>query len=627
MSLPQLFLTPSRAAQAARRTQDEDQADFIWKIAGTAELVAAILKQLDGSDSDGMVDPDGRRACDQAAAFARLNVYAYTVARQEDFWAALTKAVFGEYGDSMDALKRLERPEVARPNERRNHTMFKNACLRRAGLASRAKPYDFTYEFPDVFRVGAYVLALMGTVWSFVGEGQRGVAFDWIDRIAQRLTPANGEPSPLLQDAAFALAFMQRALQVVSVIEDAGLMRERREGWVLQQGRQIFPAVFADPRATEFKLFLYRNSVPDDWGPLSLVRTDDPSEIRNHLTDLGELLVNDFDFVVNALKLDQFVVFLFLPERSPLWTHPDVVHEVVDMLTSKHEIKLQPPDLREEAALVAFARRARADYSTSDWWELLLAHLDQFYPDILPDAMHEAERGGTIPHQNYSFFGLPHASEMHPWWELVSNFVDQHGHDSTTAEYIDAVVKHLHGYGPTGEKVRDAYTITTAYELWRRLMITRSRDERFRRRLLQSLQSVPESVFHAQPFLVYVLGVFPDMMGYAHASRHHTAAELRAAAAWLGFHLEETDALVDLVSDSEFIKQWAVETPTGIPSYFSNYKRVAEAFAAGLNDLEQTEGYATALEYRYKLVRPMPPTAQAKWKALLTAAPRPLSPW
>lgn len=611
MSLPHLFLTNPGAAQAARRTRDEDQADFIWKIAGTAELVAAILEQLDGSD------PDGTRACDQATAFARLNVYAYTETRQEGFWAALTEAVFGKYGDSMEALERLERPEVARPNERRNHTMFKNACLRRAGILSRPKPYDLTYVVPDVFRVGAYVLALMGTVWSF-GWHERGAAFDWIAEIVHRLSPEGRPPSPLVRDAAFALAFMQRALEVVASIGETNLMRERLEGWVLKQGQQIFPAVFADPGATEFKLFLYRNSKIDAWSLLSN-DAENPSEVGNHLTDLGRLLVNDFDFVVNALKLEQFGVFLFLPERSPLWTHPAVAHEVEDMLASEYAIVLRRSEFRE-AGLVAFARRARAYYSTGDWWENLLAHFDQFYPYLLPDDMIEAEQGGTIPHRNYTFFRLPHLSEMGPWWALVSNFVNRHGHDDASAKYIYDVVQYMHGYDPEGEKVRDAYTITTAYAFWRKLMEIRADDEWFRRRLLQSLQSVPESVFHAQPFLVDVLGVFPSMMGYAHASRHHTADELLAAEAWLGFHLEETDALVDLVSDVEFVKQWANGTPTGIPSYFSDYKRVAGAFAAGLNGLERTHGFATALRCRDELVGPMPPSAKAKWEALLTAA-------
>jgi len=531
---PFLPLDPGRLAQRPR-TAEDDEAAIIKALAGTVELVANIVKMVDASD------PFGVEACNAAADWVRLNLRAFSPAQLDSFWGELAKAVFGEYGDSMEWLERLERPGRTRGGELPNQTMFYRACRRRADLMALSKPlHKLGRVEPDVFHIGSYVFALLGDHTSFVSLG---TAKRWIDRILHRLTMTGTDtPCMLLRDSAFATAFMRRAFSILTRDNPDAIRIERRIGWMLRTARAYFAELAAwsneDPASVEFKRYIYRNSVPSDWGELSSV-TAPLSDMRRNLTTAGKLLMSDVTFVANMLRCDKMDVFLFLPVDSMLWSHPDVIGAVRDS-------RLDPLMNREEktrwdAALVDFVQLAYFvhEVAPDDWryWTRILSCLDTFYGDLLPYAM------------SYDEWVNPSARVA--WDAYIRTFLMNHrdgGDEQKRAKFFVDVCQYLH--------TRDLFLIHNV-EFWSSIMMLGDPAAP-----LRALRTVPGSIGHDQPTLARFVGNAPRLLDHADE-----------------FHFEDTPQLAALLGNYRFVQHWARVSKRSMPLYFRGHERVVRSFS------------------------------------------------
>ena len=598
MSLPPVFLADPRPARVPRTAEADEAPLIITTLGATAELVANLLKALDGSDRSGAA------ACNMAATWVRLSLRAYAPAQQDEFWGELTQAVFGQYGSSMESVIRMERPSMTardNPNELLNQAMFYNACRTRARFASMPKPFPLAHVGAETFRVGAYVLAILGNASTAAGDAHR-----WVDTIAARLANAR-TPSPLLRDGAFALAFMERALEI-------GRLRPMQldSGWLLRKGRTLFPVPFDDPADTAFKLFLYRNSVPDDLTELSY-ETSDLAKIRNHLTPWGEVLMVDATFVANMLKSLRADVFLYVPLGGGVWGHASVLRAVNAMTADVIQIRMSTFDMlgRWRAGMRDFAQQAYMRFHRHDdsyWWVHILSFLEKFEPYLVPYAM--------------EFATLEPEDEIAVWSKLVQSYMFQHDDrrdpdlDKTMSNFLLAVAKYVHGvYDPTDEELEEEVievddgplAVASNLDFWVNVMSLRS--GRFAAAALLALRSArPDSVGHEQSALAAFVEAHPSLLDHADGSL---------------FRLDNTDKLVSLVGSFDFLARWADASTTGMPIYFIDYPEVVRAFCGALAATESIRLFGTGSSLVWSnLILPLPEGVEARWVQALALAKR-----
>ena len=588
MSLPPVFLADPRPARVPRTAEADEAPLIITTLGATAELVANLLKALDGSDHS------GKLACDMAAKWVGLSLRAHAPAKQEEFWGQLTEAVFGEYGTSMEVLLQSARPSMqsrANPTELLNQRMFYNACRERAGLAARPKPFPLQYEDRELFHVGAYVLALVGNA-ATVQLGFPSETYEWIASI---IAGMNRTKSPLLKDAAFALAFMQRTLAyIVTAVSPTESVRQRKQSWTLKTGRKSFPGPFDDEANIAFRVFLYQNSIPDDWTDLGSEEEDGSLDsISENLTPLGEALMKSETFVVNMLEVGRYEVFLYVPEGSSLWRHPSVLAQMswfrggIDRNLSADERR------RCEWGLFDFALQAKKfDFlpDNAHWWLNVMANFKHFAPWCLSTSMIERR--------------LTARDEDNHWEWFINQYMTLHEDDSELINrLLEDVTKYMHGMYAAPYYDTPPAPLPIAFDPWFWTKVFALKMGRFKVQAFRALRSIAGSIGHDQPTLVTFVESQPGLLNLVDE-----------------FRLENTPELKALVDSMAFVQLWAAISTVGMPSYFAEYEEIVAAFASTMIRIQHIYASIVYDDIISKLIHPLSSELQRRWLAALAKA-------
>jgi len=476
-------------------------------------------------------------------------------------------------------------PSRANPTELLNQRMFYNACRRRAELAARPKPFPLQFEDRELFHVGAYVLALVGNA-ATVQLGFPSETYEWFDAIIAALKRTK---SPLLKDAAFALAFMQRALAyLVGAVSPVESIRQRKRSWALVTGRKAFPDPFDDKANIAFKVFLYQNSVPDDWTKLGGEEAGKLALIRENLTPLGKVLVEDVTFVVNMLECNRYDVFLYLPMLSSLWRNPSVLEQMQTFNLGIDRRFSSEVQTRCRLGLFDFAYQAKQfDFlpNNSYWWLNVMANFSIFVPWCLPKDM--------------VWRRMSEDDEAEHWTWYIARYLGNNRDASVAYKaFLEDVTKYIYGvYDPHAPPQTP---LKIAYDPWFWNSVFALHDGMFRVEAFRALRSIERSIAHTQSALVIFVDSEPGLLNLADE-----------------FRLENTPELKALVESMAYVQLWAETSIVGMPSYFAEYEEVVAAFTRTMMRIRRVYAsnvYDSILE---KLIDPLPSDLKTRWEAAL----------
>jgi len=571
--LPRLFIdNPNAAPRARTEAEEEDLPPLIRLVAGAPELVANILQTL--------ADPsDPEVACNAARDWVRVSLRAYAPATQNAFWGQLTEAVFGEYLGSFDALIEWQLPSgrsrLNRP-DRPYQALFYAACRTAGTFMLVNKPYDLRFEQPWVYRVGYYVLALLGTRTALDDPDGTDSGDTWARLLLDKMRGLTGDvggPCLLLRDPAFATAFMRRTFSLVNT-DRLGRRGARRGTWMIDTAREYFPGPFNDLANPTFRLQMYRITIVDDWSEVC-DRPQPLASAHEHLTKWGTILMGDAHFVLNMLEENNVDVLAYLPPDSELWTDEHLLQELDDVVYSRRRLRWPASDWAE----TGFLRLARRMHAMSDsigrpsrtwhWWVNLMAKLASFEPAFVPSELKSSYLADT---------GL--MSEA--WSVYITLYLEkaQEYPSVLTSDFLKEVVRYLHGEIASSDQHR-RLPVTASYSFW--VSVFSNYDGALAADTMRPLRELVNSVGHDQQFLVYIVKWVPSVMDLATApeiveddDEPRTPSGGIKDAAY--FRFEESDALRELFGDADFLKRWAAVSKAGMPNYIIDYEGVAHAF-------------------------------------------------
>lgn len=577
--LPRLFIDNPNAAPRARTEaeEEEDLPPFLRLVAGAPELVANILQTL--------ADPgDPEVACNTARDWVRTSLVAYAPAQHNAFWGQLTEAVFGKYLGSFDVIMEWQLPSGRSQFNRTKlpfQDMFYSVCRLASTYEWGNKPFGIVYEQPWVFRVGFYVLALLGNRNALDDPDATDAGDLWAKTLLDRMRRLERDPAGpclLLQDPEFAIAFMRRAFRLVNT-RRLGRRGSRTDNWMIDTAREYFPGPFddiANPLFNPlFRLLLYRITIVKDWSEVCDEPWLSPSA-HERLTEWGKILMGDASFVLNMLEENNFEVLAYLPPDSELWTNRHLLQELDDIIYNSRDRLNWPLTQLAEDGFLKLARRVHAMSNVIGrpikpwlWWVKLMSMLTTFESEFVPSELKSSFLADTDFMSDawavYISLYLANA-------QSIENFV--------SSDFLKDVVRYLHGEIASSDQHR-RLPVTASYDFWRSVFSLF--EGAFAADTMRSLRELVNSVGHDQQFLVYIVRIVPSLMDLATApeiveddDEPRTPSGGIKDAAY--FRFEESDALRALFGDADFLKRWAVVSKAGMPNYIIDYPDVAHAF-------------------------------------------------